>query len=171
VTVGYLSRGDAARYRDVLSSMTARGQLPTAEARVCRAMGGPLAAFLHVNDPEGCVLVNAMPVGAAAIPPERQCAVTGETRHQEALKFWEPRAGETRHVWATLHPATVPSGSRGGEFTSEVRIDGQRVGTLTAAQGQRNRQLVAARRAPACEASVYHGGKGLEVRLYLPKVD
>jgi hypothetical protein len=51
--------------------------------------------------------------------------------------------------------------------TLEVRVDGSRVGELTAAQADRYGSILTAREM-ACEAEVYEGSKNLEVRLFLP---
>lgn len=169
--VGYLSRENAEEYQQVLLGVRSRGQLPAAEARLCRARGGPLAVYLHLNEPDACVMANALPGGARPLPPERQCAVTGEAKHQPALQPWAPTGDRSSHVWATLHTASVPAGKHAGDPTIEVRINGQRVGALSGPQGQRYANVLASGRMVACEASVHRGGSGLEVRLYLPKVD
>jgi hypothetical protein len=106
------------------------------------------------------------------LEPEQKVVVTGEEHHQPALAPWGPHPdGRPRRVAAEL--GFVP-GTRGRQVI-EVRIDGRRVGTLTALMSERYGPHVAEvlrrRERPGCVAMVALGRRGLvEVELYLPDV-
>jgi hypothetical protein len=167
VTVGYLARERAVLYQPALLRMVQAGLLPTAEGRICRAQGGPLAVYLHLAEAHACVLANQPLPGAWVLRPERSCAVTGENKHQEVL---EPLlTGSARvQLWATLHPATVVSGKYAGNPILEVRFDGKRVGALSPAQAARYIEQVPAE-GVVCQAEVTRGAKNIEVQVYLPQ--
>jgi HIRAN domain-containing protein len=67
VQVGYLARDLAAEYQPCLARMMRAGQVPIADARVCRARGGPLAVYLHLSEPEECVLANEVAAGLVVL--------------------------------------------------------------------------------------------------------
>lgn len=171
VTAGYISAANAVHYQPMLRSMTERGQLPCAPARICMSSGGTLAVYLHLSAPEKCVMKNEAPAAAVTLAGERACAVTGEAKHQEAIEAFRPSPGGSTAVWATLHRSTVAAGKYAGEPTLEVQIDGQRIGVMTAAQGQRYERVLAHASNVACEAEVSLGKKNLEVQVFLPRVD
>ncbi|MFP5347211.1 MAG: HIRAN domain-containing protein [Actinomycetes bacterium] len=170
VHVGYISRDHARAYQKPLSGMVAEGLLPVAEARVCRNSRGGLAVYLHLSDPDACVLANRSPEGAQILQADRPCAVTGENRHQDVLEALGQRASETgpTNVWASLHPSTVPSGKYKGEPTLEVRVEGDRVGYLSAARAQPFLQD-ARTEVLACQAVIYRGTRNVEVQVWLPR--
>lgn len=168
VTVGYLAREKAVHYQPPLLSMVRAGLLPTAEARICRAQGGPLAVYLHLSEADTCVLTNLPPVGAQILRPERECAVSGENKHQEVLAPLLALGNGQTQLWATLHRATVTNGKYTGQPTLEVRLDGQRVGALTATQAARYLGNTPADGA-ACQAEVTPGVKNIEVKVFLPQ--
>lgn len=167
VTVGYLAREGAVHYQPVLLRMMQAGLLPTVEGRICRAQGGPLAVYLHLAEADACVLANQPRPGARVLRPERPCAVTGENKHQDVL---EPLLASDRRsqLWATLHPATITSGKYAGDPTIEVRLDGKRVGALTAAQAARYIDQVPSEGA-VCQAELGRGAKSIEVKVFLPQ--
>lgn len=167
LTVGYLSREVARHYQPVLRSMTEEGMLPTAPARICRSSGGPLAVYLHLSEPEELAFENSLPTSVSVLTARNSAAISGEARHQEALARYRPQSHSSTRVWATLHPAHIQTGKHAGVPTLEVRVDGSRVGELTAAQADRYGSIRTAREV-ACEAEVYEGNKNLEVRLFLP---
>jgi hypothetical protein len=167
VTVGYLARELARGYQPVLRTMTEGGLLPVAPARVCRSSGGPLAVYLHLSEPGDLVFRNAPPSSAGVLPARNSAALSGEARHQNSLEGYRPPSGSSTRVWATLHPSQIQSGKHAGMPTLEVRIDGSRVGELTAAQAERYGSALA-EPVMACEAEIYEGSKNLEVRVFLP---
>jgi hypothetical protein len=169
-TVGYLASVTAREYQPALLAMTSQHRLPTAPARICQSAAGPLAVYLHLAEPDNLALRNALPVGATVLAAQRQCAVSGETRHQAELEGFGPSTGQNVRVWVTLHDAQVAGGKYAGSPTLEVRLDGKRVGELTAPQAARYRDVVTAP-AVACEAEVYAGNKNLEIKVFLPTVD
>ena len=164
---GYLPADVAPAWRGVLLEVERQGAVAACRARVFR--GGnkrrDFVVVLRLAPPEQALALNAPPMGAVLLSPERECAVTGENRHQDAIG---KRLGP---VWATLHPAQVERGTSAGAHTLEVRINDRRVGMLTAAQGARYAPLLARGEVVACEAEVFQGRTVLEVRLFLPRVD
>lgn len=170
VTAGYIAREQAVEYQPRLLRMARAGQLPTTEARICRARGGPLAVYLHLSDADSCVLANPPRVGVVVLGSERSCAVTGENKHQDVLEPLAPRTTDGRtHMWATVHPSTVTNGKYAGQPTLEVRLDGLRVGSLTATQAARYMDAVGAEGA-ACQVAISRGAKQIEVQVFLPRL-
>jgi hypothetical protein len=106
------------------------------------------------------------------LEPEQKVVVTGEESHQPALAPWAPLAdGRSRRVAAELG---FVAGTRGRQVI-EVRVDGRRVGTLTALMSERYaphvHEILRRRERPGCVAIVKHGRRGLvEAELYLPDV-
>jgi hypothetical protein len=162
--VGYLSADTAAEYVGLCNNLIARGRVPLVEGRVVRSANGH-AVYLHLADPDSCLFANEEPDGDV-LAPQRQCAVTRESEHQDVLGSLPLGL-----YWATLHPSTVTAGKYAGDFTIEVQIDGQRVGELTAAQGKRYRSVLQAGGVVGCEADVFSGTSCNEVMLMLPRVD
>lgn len=168
VTAGHLSRDIAPDYQRSLLAMQRDGALPVVPARVCQSSGGPMAVYLHLSSPEALVFQNACPVDGTTLTARNSCAISGENKHQESLRRFSPSTGQAALVWATLHPALISSGKSAGTPTLEVRLDGERVGELTAAQVARYSHLLAAGHPAACEAEVYAGSRNLEMRVFLP---
>jgi len=166
--VGYLPAQVAPTWQPLLQALEPRGYAPECVALVYRDGTDPkgFQVVLRVPDPEEALFSNSLPPGAVVVPPDRQCAVTGEKVYAETL---------ARHplgpAWATLHPAAVQSGKYAGQSTIEVRIDGAPIGTLTAAQGQRYATVLTYGPVVACEALIFDGANYREVQLYLPRVD
>lgn len=96
---------------------------------------------------------------------ERSVVVTGEERHQDVLGDLAPERGRSRRVAIEL----VPIGPR-----LEARLDGQRVGELTALMSQRYGPTVDSvlrgGGRPGCIGRVALGKRGVEVELRLPAV-
>ncbi len=166
-TVGYLPADAAAAWQAPLRSIERRGALASCPAAIFRQQGGRqhYVIVLRLSSPDRALMTNDLPEGATILDAERECAVTGEHHHQDTVGSTE------RLSWATLHPSVVSSGKSVGEATLEARIDGETVGTLTVAQGQRYWQVLSAGQLVACEAEVFHGTRNMEVRLFLPRVD
>lgn len=171
--VGYVSAGDAADYSRVLAgvggiAVTVAGVVGHAER------GRTPGVFLHLAGADECLMGNALPEDARVLWPDRQCAVTGEQHHQGALQAGLA-AAVGRQLWFTLAPGEVAAGKYTGAPTIEVRLDGHRVGELTASQGGRYGaslfQYLGQPRPVACEGLVTQGAKKLEVTIFLPRVD
>ncbi len=164
---GYLPADVAPAWRSVLQEIERQGAVTSCRARVFRGGNarGDFVVVLRLAPPERALALNAPPAGAELLEPERECAVTGENKHQDAIGT---RLGP---VWATLHAAQVERGASAGAETIEVRIEGRRVGELTAAQGARYASLLSRAQDVACEAEVFQGRTVAEVRTFLPKVD
>ena len=100
--------------------------------------------------------------GLTMLDAERSVVLTG-AEHQDVL--WDPEQA-SRRVALEL----VPVGPR-----LEARLDGQRVGELTALMSQRYGPTVDSvlRRGgrPGCVGRVVAGKRGIEVELRLPAVD
>lgn len=169
LTVGYLPRDTALRWQPTLIALERRGVVGSCPALIYRdGRGDGYQIVLSLSAPESAVFGNGLPDGAETLDAERECAVTGEQQYQEALSA---RDGWLGPVWATLHPATVPTGKQAGAPTIEAHIDGEIVGTLTAAQGERYSGLLRPGVPVACEAEIFMGTRGREARLFLPRVD
>lgn len=167
VHVGYLPRGVAPRWQSVLRALEDAGRLASCPSQVYRdSRGDSHQVVLWLSEPDQAVMGNPEPAGAVFLDARRQCAISGENKHQDVLAVY--RLGP---VWATLHPSTVESGRYAGLHTMEVRLDGLRVGAFTAAQGERYAGLLGAGQVVACEADVYEGSRGREVRVWVPRVD
>lgn len=106
------------------------------------------------------------------LDPEQKVVVTGEEHHQPALAPWAPRpGGRARRVAVELG---FVAGTRGRRVI-EVRLDGRRVGTLTALMSERYGphvdEILRRRERPGCVAMVVRGRRGLvEMELHLPDV-
>jgi hypothetical protein len=105
--------------------------------------------------------------GLTMLDAERSVVVTGGEHHQDALWEYPPVPGRSRRVAIEL----VPIGPR-----LEVRLDGQRVGELSALMSQRYGPTVdgVLRRGerPGCVGRVVWGkGGGVDVELRLPAVN
>ncbi|WP_027944456.1 hypothetical protein [Amycolatopsis taiwanensis] len=76
---------------------------------------------------------------------------------------------------AELVSSSVSRGKHKGAYAVEVRLDGERVGELTAAMSSRYKNLVVAAQENGnhaiCEAEITHGERGFQIDLRLPKTD
>lgn len=174
-TVGYLSRADARSYQPELLRLREAGVVGSCPGRVTG--GGPhrsYGVYLHVARP-GALLLRNLVGDAEVVEPERPVTVTREEDHQEVLARHHARGevGPTR-VAVALHSATVSRGKHRGSYAVEVRLDGDRVGELTAAMSSRYRLMVVGAegqgRRTLCEAAVSHGDRGFQIDLRLPAV-
>ncbi|WP_409181194.1 DUF4236 domain-containing protein [Amycolatopsis sp. VS8301801F10] len=167
-TVGYLSRADARRYQPVLRALAQSGYAGTCPARITGGGNGRhYGMYLHLAGPDALEIAN-LAAEADLLEPERTVTVTKEENHQETLRRYHSGAPRTI-VAAELAPSTVSSGKHKGSYAIEVRLDGQRVGELTAAMSARYRHLVTG--VPRCEAFITHGERGFQIDLRLPKAD
>ncbi|MBB1154682.1 DUF4236 domain-containing protein [Amycolatopsis dendrobii] len=167
-TVGYLSRSDARSYQPVLRALGDAGYAGTCPARITGGGNGRrYGMYLHLAGPDALEIANLV-TEADLLTPERTVTVTKEENHQETLRHYH--SGPLRTIVAAeLAPSTVSSGKHKGSYAIEVRLDGQRVGELTAAMSARYRHLVTG--APRCEAFITHGARGFQLELRLPKAD
>lgn len=114
-------------------------------------------------------------VGLTLLDPDHEVVVTREEYHQPALQAYGPHDdGRGRRVAVELAFAPSASSRHRGRPGIEVRLDGRRVGELTALMSERYRPAVedVLRRGgrPACLALVTNGRRGVEVQLRLPVV-
>ena len=97
---------------------------------------------------------------------DRKVVVTGEEHHQDVLWAYTPQAGRARRVAVELVPT--------GEQRIEARLDGRRVGELTALMSQRYGRIVDDVQRHGgrvgCLGLVVAGKRGIEVELRLPTV-
>lgn len=164
--VGYLPAEDAKVWQPLLRRLEAAGRVPECPCLLYRSNDGEYQAVLRLASPDEAEFENTEPDDAHLLDAERQCAVTKETDHQDALARHQPG-----QYWVTLHPATTPAGKYAGEETIEVRLEGERVGILSAVQGKRYLGLLTVAPVVACEAWVFDGPAYRRVQLWLPKVD
>ncbi len=126
--VGYLAAEDAVRYRAVLDHIVSSGFVPRVPARVWATNDdGTWRArvTLSLAEPTEVLAANARPSGPL-LPAIRTFQVTGEELHTDALKKWLGRTVYgTLHVWVEERP-------RSTRTHVEVRIDGERIGVLSA---------------------------------------
>jgi hypothetical protein len=73
-------------------------------------------------------------------------------------------------VAAELWSSRVTAGRHRGGYAVEVRVDGRRVGELTAAMSARYRHLVDVARPVRCRGLVTYGERGFQIDLRLPTV-
>lgn len=101
---------------------------------------------------------------------DREVVVTREEDHQDVLaRHHRPGAAPTP-VTVELWSSSVTGGKYRGDYAVEVRLDGLRVGELTAAMSARYRHLVDVVGPVRCRGAVTHGRRGHQVDLKLPDV-
>ncbi|WP_336159624.1 DUF4236 domain-containing protein [Amycolatopsis sp. VC5-11] len=167
-TVGYLSRSDARSYQPALRALGKSGYAGTCPARITGGGNGRrYGMYLHLAGPDALEITNLL-AEADLLAPERTVTVTKEENHQRTLRHYHSGVLRTI-VAAELAPSTVSSGKHKGSYAIEVRLDGQRVGELTAAMSARYRHLVTG--VPRCEAFITSGDRGFQIDLRLPKTD
>ncbi|WP_431879962.1 DUF4236 domain-containing protein [Amycolatopsis sacchari] len=173
-TVGYLSRSDARAYQPPLLTMLRQGRIGTCPAKVTGgAAGRSYGIYLHLADPQALLLHNLVD-DADLLEPARLVTVIREEDHQETLAPYH-RAGSPRtFLAAELVSSTVSRGKYEGAYAVEVRLDGARVGELTAAMSARYQNLIVEAETrgtqPMCEAMLTHGARGYQIDLLLPNV-
>ncbi|ONI75072.1 hypothetical protein ALI144C_40630 [Actinosynnema sp. ALI-1.44] len=110
--------------------------------------------------------------GLFMLPTEVAVTVTREEDHQQHLTRYPVEGGQ---LVAELAWCTVPSGRHQGQRRIEVRLDGVRVGELTAAMSDRYAALVTEvtdrGHRPGCVAVLHEGKRGTEVTLRMPRAD
>lgn len=174
-TVGYLCRSDARAYQPTLLVLREVGYLGTCPGRITG--GGPgrsYGVYLHLAGPEALLLENL--VGEVdLLEPERHVTVTREEGHQETLARHHSTTRPLTRVVAELASSSVSRGKHKGAYAVEVRLDGERVGELTATMSTRYKHLVVATKENAnratCEAVITHGERGLQIDLRLPNTN
>lgn len=174
-TVGYLNRHQAPDYQSALLSLRNAGYVGTCPGRIT---GGGLNRFyglyLHLAGADALLLENHLG-DTDLLDPARPVTVTKEENHQAVLsRYHSPSRAFTR-VAAQLVSSTVSGGKHKGTYGIEVRLDGDRVGELTAAMSARYQQLVVAAVKQSghtdCEALITHGTRGFQIDLRLPATD
>jgi hypothetical protein len=142
--VGYLPRVDATRYAPWIGGLAGRGLVLHARARIWAgtstmwddASGDystrPNASVrLALPEPHLLGPVNAPPAEPyVVLPYGAAIRVTGEESHPEAIAPFLAREGDC-WVIATLHRSET-GGTRAVKSVTEVRIDGAKVGVLSA---------------------------------------
>lgn len=174
-TVGYLCRSDARAYQPTLLVLRDAGYVGTCPGRITG--GGPdrsYGVYLHLAGSEALLLENL--VGEAnLLEPQRHVTVTREENHQETLARHHVTTRSLTRVAAELVSSSVSCGKHKGAYAVEVRLDGERVGELTAAMSTRYQHLVVAREANGdcaiCEAVITHGERGFQIDLHLPNAN
>lgn len=143
--VGYLPRGMSARYAPKLAALERDGHHLRVPARVWIATedGDDRVGSVSVRvpTPDGISAFNDFPEEPyVVLPPGKAMQVSGEEDHMGVLRGFA-LGGPERHVAATLHVVTERR-PRGDVNLVEVRLDGQRVGSLTKVMGDQIRDLV-----------------------------
>jgi hypothetical protein len=171
-TVGYLSRHEAPAYQAALLALRNEGYAGTCPGRIT---GGGRHRFygmyLHLAGANTLLIENL--VGEVdMLDPARQVTVTKEEDHQTVLSRHHSPVRACTRVAAQLVSSTVSSGKHKGAYAIEVRLDGNRVGELTAAMSTRYQHLVTAATKQFghanCEALITHGTRGFQIDLRLP---
>jgi hypothetical protein len=104
------------------------------------------------------------------LAPEREVVVTREEDHQDVLAGHHAPGRPPTSVTVELCSSTVSRGKYRGDYAVEVRLDGARVGELTAAMSARYRHLVDLAGPVRCRGVIDHGTRGFQVDLRLPDV-
>ena len=104
------------------------------------------------------------------LAPEREVVVTREDDHQDVLAEHHAPGRPPTSVTVELCSSTVSRGKYRGDYAVEVRLDGARVGELTAAMSARYRHLVDLAGPVRCRGVIDHGPRGFQVDLRLPDV-
>lgn len=166
--IGRLSEQDAARYMPVLRALRQRGCVGECFIRV----SGNGRAQLLLGPAESAVLENSV-AGLVMLQPEVTVTVTQEEHHQQALFRYGVSSDQRRRVAVELGWCTILSGKYRGQQAVEVRLDGHRVGQLTYAMSRRYatdvQRILGTGGRPGCEALVFHGARGIELELRLPR--
>ena len=104
------------------------------------------------------------------LAPEREVVVTREEDHQDVLAGHHAPGRPPTSVTVELCSSTVSRGKYRGDYAVEVRLDGARVGELTATMSARYRHLVDLAGPVRCRGVIDHGARGFQVDLRLPDV-
>ncbi len=134
--VGYLAREDAEEYSPALRALAASDRHLEVESRqwarydtyrrdlYCRIT-------LRLPAPEGITPANAVPASGVVLPTGSSMQVTREDEHMDALSPWLDPEGREVAIATTLH-SSVEVRPRSTIELVEVRLDGSRIGVLTA---------------------------------------
>lgn len=142
IHVGYLPHEVAALYAAAFQSLAERGRVLAVPGS---AWGGEGDGQLHFNvnvlmpPPDGVQPFNELPDSPHLVLPRgRVIQVTGEEQHMEYLaRFMGDRE---RHLAVTLH--IVEDGEPRNKRIVEVRLMGEKIGTLTTGMSDQMRDLV-----------------------------
>ena len=96
--------------------------------------------------------------------------MTREEDHQDVLAGHHAPGLPPTSVTVELCSSTVSRGRYRGDYAVEVRLDGARVGELTATMSARYRHLVDLAGPVRCRGVIDHGARGFQVDLRLPDV-
>ncbi|MEJ2865044.1 hypothetical protein [Actinomycetospora flava] len=108
--------------------------------------------------------------GPRVLDPDREVVVTREEDHQDVLARHHRPGAAPRPLTVELWSSSVTRGKYRGDYAVEVRLDGERVGELTALMSARYRHLVDVVGPVRCRGVVTHGDRGYQVDLKLPDV-
>lgn len=173
--VGHLCRSDARAYQPMLLALREEGYLGTCPARITGGgLGQSYGIYLHLAGPDALVLDNLD--SEFDLPePERLVTVTGEENHQDTLARHHSTTRLLTRVAAELVSSTVSRGKHKGAYAIEVRLNGERVGELTATMSTRYQHLIVAAKSNGhsdmCEAVITHGPRGFQIDLRLPRAN
>jgi hypothetical protein len=107
---------------------------------------------------------------APELAADKQVTVTREEDHQDVLARHHRVGSTPTAVAAELWSSRVTAGRHRGGYAVEVRVDGRRVGELTAAMSARYRHLVDVAGPVRCRGVVTYGERGFQIDLRLPTV-
>jgi hypothetical protein len=138
------------------------------------AVTTPLAAAPRVASRRAPTPTHVAPGPEAARTPvlagDRDVVVTREEDHQDVLARHHRAGSWPTDVVADLYPAAVSRGKHRGAYAIEVRVDGDRVGELTAAMSARYRPQLHPTGHARAAGRVSHGDRGFQLDLRLPAV-
>src|SRR5664279_3403656 len=99
VAVGFLPRKVAGDWQPLVREIEAEGNVPLVRAALyCAGDRTSYQVVLRLDDPERARFQNDEPMLAVLLDPGRECAVTEEQLHQDAIVDY---ATSVRPVWAT----------------------------------------------------------------------
>ncbi len=147
------------------------GYVPAGYVPAGYVPAGYVPSALHRQPPPTTRFAPAPdPVRARVLAADREVVVTREEDHQDVLARHHRAGGSPTPVTADLHPATVSRGTHRGAFAIEVRLDGERVGELTATMSARYRHVLHPAGYALARGRVSAGDRGLQLDLRLPAV-
>ncbi|MBT2515809.1 HIRAN domain-containing protein [Arthrobacter sp. ISL-30] len=140
--VGYLPRELADAYRPALHRIAASGLVATTTARICAVVREPWNGDntpkffsnirIYLPEPNQILPLNNDPWNAVAILPwGGALQVTGEDKHFDYLSNYVPKSGDGL-VLLTMHRLVQNLKNGTEKNLVEVRLDGERVGQLSA---------------------------------------
>lgn len=172
-TVGYLPRSIAGDFQPPLLRLAEVGRVATCEGRIVGGGNRYYGIFLKLCAPATVDFQRQLPPEVDLVFGTATVTVTGEENHQDVLAA-HPQAGTPDRRMVTLHSSTMPKGKHRGDYTIEVRMNRARVGCLTAAMGQRYRDVVIRSetlgRTAGALAIARQDARGWQVELMLPSL-